>query len=123
MTGCIAFLLITIFLNPVFLNNGIQAIGKIIEVRLSAFHIYQETYKDVALLSVSERFLTVTKMIFFRYSRISEKNHFVAVRNLSPTEKECDIFIRFLINMKCTKPDLNHFSYRFNSVIQEKTGF
>jgi uncharacterized protein YacL len=68
MTGCIAFLLITIFLNPVFLNNGIKAIGKMIEVRLSAFHIYQETYKDVALLSVSERFLTVTKMIFFRYS-------------------------------------------------------
>ena len=68
MTGCIAFLLITIFLNPVFLNNGIKAIGKMIEVRLSAFHIYQETYKDVALLSVSERFLTATKMIFFRYS-------------------------------------------------------
>jgi hypothetical protein len=68
ITGCIAFLLITIFLNPVFLNTGIKAIGKMIEVRLSAFHIYQETYKDVALLSVSERFLTATKMIFFRYS-------------------------------------------------------
>ena len=68
MTGCIAFLLITIFLNPVFLNNGIKAIGKMVDVRLSAFHIYQETYKDVALLSVSERFLTATKMIFFRYS-------------------------------------------------------
>ena len=68
MTGCIVFLLITIFLNPVFLNNGIKAIGKMIEVRLSAFHIYQETYKDVALLSVSERFLTATKMIFFRNS-------------------------------------------------------
>jgi len=68
MTGCVAFLLITIFLNPVFLNNGIKAIGKMVDVRLSAFHIYQETYKDVALLSVSERFLTATKMIFFRYS-------------------------------------------------------
>jgi len=68
ITGCIAFLLITIFLNPVFLNNGIKAIGKMIEVRLSAFHTYQETYKDAALLSVSERFLTATKMIFFRYS-------------------------------------------------------
>jgi len=68
MAGCIVFLLITIFLNPVFLNNGIKAIGKMIEVRLSAFHIYQETYKDVALLSVSERFLTATKMIFFRNS-------------------------------------------------------
>jgi len=68
ITGCIAFFLITIFLNPVFLNNGIKAIRKMIEVRLSAFHIYQETYKDVALLSVSGRFLTATKMIFFRYS-------------------------------------------------------
>ena len=68
ITGCIAFLLITIFLNPVFLNNGIKAIGKMVEVRLSAFHIYQETYKEAALLSVSERFLTATKMIFFRYS-------------------------------------------------------
>jgi hypothetical protein len=68
MTGCIAFLLMTLFLNPVFLNNGIKAIGKMIEVRWSAFHIYQETFKDVALLSVSERFLTATKMIFFRYS-------------------------------------------------------
>ena len=68
ITGCIAFLLITIFLNPVLLNNGIKALGRMIEVRLSAFRIYQETYKDVALLSVSERFLTATKMIFFRYS-------------------------------------------------------
>jgi len=68
ITGFIAFLLITIFLNPAFLNTGIKAIGKMIEVRLSAFRIYQETYKDAALLSVSERFLTATKMIFFRYS-------------------------------------------------------
>lgn len=66
--GLIAFLLVTIFLNPVFLNTGVKAIGKMVEVRLSAFHIYQETYKDAALLSVSERFLTATKMIFFRYS-------------------------------------------------------
>jgi len=68
ITGFIAFLLITIFLNPVYLNTGVKAIGKMVEVRLSAFHIYQETYKDVALLSVSERFLTATKMIFFRNS-------------------------------------------------------
>jgi hypothetical protein len=68
ITGFIVFLLITIFLNPAFLNTGIKAIGKMIEVRLSAFRIYQETFKDAALLSVSERFLTATKMIFFRYS-------------------------------------------------------
>jgi 4-amino-4-deoxy-L-arabinose transferase-like glycosyltransferase len=64
----IAFLLVTIFLNPVFLNSGVKAIGKMVEVRLSAFRIYQETYKDVALLSLGDRFLTATKMIFFRYS-------------------------------------------------------
>jgi hypothetical protein len=39
-----------------------------VDVRLTAFHIYQETYKDAALFSLSERFLTATKMIFFRYS-------------------------------------------------------
>jgi len=68
IASCVAFLLITILLNPIFLNNGIKAVGKMIEVRLSAFRIYQETYKDAALLSVSERFLTAMKMIFFRYS-------------------------------------------------------
>jgi hypothetical protein len=68
ITGVIAFLLINIFLNPVFINNGVKAIGKMIEVRLTAFHIYQETYKDAALLSITDRFLTATKMIFFRYS-------------------------------------------------------
>lgn len=68
VVGFIAFSLITIFLNPVFMNIGVKAIGKMVEVRLSAFHIYQETYKDAALLSVSERFLTAAKMIFFRYS-------------------------------------------------------
>jgi hypothetical protein len=68
VVGFIVFSLITIFLNPVFVNIGVKAIGKMVEVRLSAFHNYQETYKDAALLSVSERFLTAAKMIFFRYS-------------------------------------------------------
>jgi hypothetical protein len=66
--GFIAFLLITILLNPVFLNAGMEAIWKMVEVRLSAFRHYQETFKDVALLSVSERFFTATQMIFFKYS-------------------------------------------------------
>jgi hypothetical protein len=39
-----------------------------VEVRWSAFHRYQETFKDVALHSVSERFFTTTKMVFFKYS-------------------------------------------------------
>jgi hypothetical protein len=67
--GFIAFLLISILLNPVFLNSGTKAIGKMIEVRLTAFRIYQETFKHVALLSVSDRFITATGVIFFKYSR------------------------------------------------------
>jgi hypothetical protein len=39
-----------------------------IEVRLSAFRIYQETFRDVALFSVGERFITATSMIFFKNS-------------------------------------------------------
>jgi hypothetical protein len=66
--GLVAFLLISILLNPVFLNGGLKAAWKMIEVRLLAFRIYQETFKDVALHSLSERFVTATKMIFFEYS-------------------------------------------------------
>jgi 4-amino-4-deoxy-L-arabinose transferase-like glycosyltransferase len=68
IAGFIAFLLITILLNPVFLNAGIKAIWKMVEVRWSAFHRYQETFKDVALHSLSERFFATTKMVFFKYS-------------------------------------------------------
>jgi hypothetical protein len=68
--GIAAFLLIAILLNPVFLNTGFKAIWKMAEVRLSAFRVYQETFKGVALLSVSERFVTATKMIFFDYSML-----------------------------------------------------
>ncbi len=68
IAGFIAFILVTLLLNPVFLNNGFNAIGKMVEVRLSAFRHYQETFKDVALFSLSERFITAAKMIFFKYS-------------------------------------------------------
>jgi 4-amino-4-deoxy-L-arabinose transferase-like glycosyltransferase len=68
ITGFIAFLLMTVLLNPVFLNTGIRAMEKMVEVRFSAFRVYQETFKDVALLSISERFITATRMIFFSYS-------------------------------------------------------
>jgi hypothetical protein len=68
MIGLVTFLLISVLLNPVFLNTGIKAIWRMIEVRLAAFRQYQEIFKDVALLSVSQRFATATQMIFFEYS-------------------------------------------------------
>jgi hypothetical protein len=68
IAGFIAFLFIVILLNPVFLNSGLSAIGRMIEARLAAFSRYQETFKNVALLSVKERFITATQMIFFEYS-------------------------------------------------------
>jgi len=68
--GIGVFLLITIFLNPVFLNTGLKAMWKMVEVRLAAFHVYQETFKGAALLSVTERFATATKMIFCDYSML-----------------------------------------------------
>lgn len=68
IAGTMAFLLISILLNPVFLNAGIKAIWRIVEVRLSAFRVYQGTFKGTALLSVRERVVTATQMIFFKYS-------------------------------------------------------
>ena len=68
ITGLIAFLIISVLLNPVFLNTGIKAIWKMFEVRWSVFRVYQETWKSVPLLSISERFLIATQMIFFKYS-------------------------------------------------------
>ena len=68
MIGSVVFLLIALLLNPTFINNGIKGIVKMVEVRLSAFRIFQETFKEDALLSVSDRFVTTTKMIFFEYS-------------------------------------------------------
>jgi hypothetical protein len=73
--GCFAFLLISILLNPVFLNTGISAIGKMVEVRLSAFRTFQETFKGVALLSVSDRFVTATQVIFFGSSLFYQLIH------------------------------------------------
>ncbi len=68
LTGFIAFLIISVLLNPVFLNTGIKALWKMIEVRSSAFRMYQEAWKSVALLSINERFLTATQTIFFKHS-------------------------------------------------------
>lgn len=68
ITGFIACLIISVLLNPVFLNTGIEAIWKMFEVRRSAFRMYQETWKSVALLSIGDRFLTASKMIFLKQS-------------------------------------------------------
>ncbi len=65
ITGFIAFLLMCIFLNPVFLNTGVKALGRMLEVRLSGFHMLQETFKEAALLSVGERFIAAAKVMFF----------------------------------------------------------
>jgi 4-amino-4-deoxy-L-arabinose transferase-like glycosyltransferase len=64
--GLIAFLFISALLNPVFLNTGIKALWKMVEVRGAAFHGLQETYQSSALLSVGDRFVYATKIIFFK---------------------------------------------------------
>ena len=63
-----AFLLISAFLNPVFLNSGIKALWEMAEVRRSAFVVFQETYPNHALLSVVDRLENATRIIFFRSS-------------------------------------------------------
>lgn len=68
ITGLIAFLLVTVILNPVYLNNGIRAIARMADTRLSAFQNYQETFKHAALHSISDRFIAVTQIIFFTNS-------------------------------------------------------
>jgi hypothetical protein len=68
MIGLIAFLLITVILNPVFINSGVSAIGRMANARLSAFRNYQETFKHAALLSVPQRFVAATEIIFFENS-------------------------------------------------------
>jgi len=68
ITGFIAFLIISVLLNPVFLNTGVKGIWKMVDVRWSVFRLYQESWKSVALLSISERFHVAAQMIFFKYS-------------------------------------------------------
>jgi hypothetical protein len=66
--GFTVFILINAILNPVFLNTGMGAMIKMIEIRLSAFHVFQETFKEFALLSVDQRFFAATQRIFFNSS-------------------------------------------------------
>jgi hypothetical protein len=62
----IAFLLITLLLNPAFLNTGINTLWKIFEVRSSAFYTFQQTYPNQALLSVVDRFEYAMRIIFLK---------------------------------------------------------
>jgi hypothetical protein len=68
ITGSVVFLIINIILNPVFLNAGIIAVGRMVDARLSAFQNYQEAFKHAALLSISERFIAATQIIFLNNS-------------------------------------------------------
>jgi len=64
-TGLLIFLIFSIMINPVFLNTGPDAIGKMIDARLSAFKNFQDTFNHLALRSINERFISVTQIIFF----------------------------------------------------------
>lgn len=68
ITGLIAFLLVAVILNPVYLNIGLRAIARMADARLSAFQNYQETFKHAALHSISDRFIAATQIIFFTNS-------------------------------------------------------
>ncbi|MBM3253910.1 MAG: glycosyltransferase family 39 protein [Candidatus Omnitrophica bacterium] len=68
ITGLTFFLLVTVILNPVYLNSGIRAIARMADARFSAFQNYQETFKHAALSSVSERFVAAAQIIFFQNS-------------------------------------------------------
>jgi len=68
ITGLIAFLLVTVILNPVYLNIGLRAIARMADARLSAFQNYQETFKHAALHSISDGFIAATQIIFFKNS-------------------------------------------------------
>jgi hypothetical protein len=68
--GIICFMIITITLNPVYLNSGIKAISMMADARFSAFRNYQETFERVALLSVGERFVAATQIIYFSNSKL-----------------------------------------------------
>jgi len=66
VVGVSAFLLISLSLNPVYLNTGINALWKMFDVRASAFYVFQETYPNHALLSVVDRFEYAMRIIFFK---------------------------------------------------------
>lgn len=71
LLGFVTFLLLTVLLNPFFLNAGIQGLIKMIEHRASHIHLQQVTFKPAALLSMGERLKAEIVMIFFESSRLN----------------------------------------------------
>ena len=70
--GFITFLLMTVLLNPFFLNAGIQGIVKMVEHRAFHIHLQQETFQPAALLSIGERLEAEIVTIFFRSSMLNK---------------------------------------------------
>jgi 4-amino-4-deoxy-L-arabinose transferase-like glycosyltransferase len=70
--GFITFLLMTVLLNPFFLNAGIQGIVKMVEHRAFHIHLQQETFQPAALLSIRERLEAEIVTIFFRSSMLNK---------------------------------------------------
>jgi 4-amino-4-deoxy-L-arabinose transferase-like glycosyltransferase len=70
--GFITFLLMTILLNPFFINSGIHGIVKMVEHRVSHIHFQQETFKSGALPSMGERFQAEIGTIFFKFSLLNK---------------------------------------------------
>ena len=66
--GFSTFLLMTVLLNPFFLNSGIHGLVKMFEHRIAHLHFQQETFAPAALLSIGERIKSEVAMIFFRSS-------------------------------------------------------
>jgi hypothetical protein len=62
--GFATFLMITILLNPFFLNYGIKGIFKMIDYRISHIPLQQKVHSAIALTSVGERVRAEISTIF-----------------------------------------------------------
>lgn len=71
--GCIAFLFITMLLNPFFLKSGPQGLFKMIGHRVTHLQLQQKTFKISALPSLEDRLKAEIDVIFFKYSKITER--------------------------------------------------
>ncbi len=70
--GIMTFLLMTILLNPFFLNAGPPGLVKMIEHRASHIRLQQEIFKTGALLSIGERVKAEIVTIFFNSSMLNK---------------------------------------------------
>jgi 4-amino-4-deoxy-L-arabinose transferase-like glycosyltransferase len=68
LSGFVTFLLMSILLNPFFLNSGIQGLVKMFDHRITYLHLQQLTFPSAALLSIGDRLKSEVVMIFFRSS-------------------------------------------------------